>query len=306
MKKTLQRILAVCFCLPIAFSLTMPLLFPADGSDYDTLQPEYTGIQTISRVFFEDGRLYVCYSGFGCVNAYDADGGFLWAVNAPIDRWADYTLADGRLIIWDWDAYVFHSSDGTFLEKSDAQTLGLLSEEDEEEPPRLSGGYRYNAYEVFRQLPDGRELTIVDRPGWFYLTNFGLCWLISFSCGIGWFAVEYADKLRDFLRLERGLRPGTRKGRICVAYLKGKCAVQLLFAAADVLLALRGVDISIWSMAVVGHFIVSNGIIWNVLPTLEEGEEQRRLISFWKASDVVTLFAGILSILVANALLGNL
>lgn len=298
-RKWLERLFAVCFCIPIALALVTRVLCIRSNQDYDALQPELTAPDMIADVFYEEGRLYVCYNDASYVNVYDGEGSFLWAVSIPYERNIWFSLSDGKLTLSGAYDYVYDAADGTFLERREA-------EYDEEQVTPLGGGYSFDCYQVYREDPDGTRTTVVSRPGWYWLTNFGVCWLLSFTSGLAYFGVRYIDKVRAWLRMGRGAAITSRRGRICTGYLMAKCVVQLLFAGADVVLGAMGTDISIWLMPLGIHFILSCIIIWNVLEGCGGDAGEQAAFSFWKASDFVTFLAAFFSVIAANGLLGNL
>lgn len=305
MKKLLQPILAFLFAALILLGLGGRIFCIRDNQDYELLQPELVSPAAITGLFHEDGRLYVCYGEANWVNVYLEDGTFDWAVASPNARWTSFYLEEGTLILEGNERYIYDAADGTFLRRTELPEVydddGAWEGEWQEVP-----GYACDNYRVYQVAPDGSRTVLIDRPGWYYLTDLGVCVLLALCCGLGWWALEYLDRIRAVATIPRGVRLKTTRARLCCGYMIFKCILQTGFAVADVLLALRGRDISFWLMAVGVHFIATSAVIWNLLDNADAEADERTLLSFWKATDMVTFFLAFLSVILANLLLGNL
>ena len=308
-KKWLQVILAVVFQAVIVLALLTRVICIRDTKDYEQLQPELKAPDVIATVLHKPdlGQIYVCYNDASYVNVYTEDGTFLWAVSAPYLRNVYFTIRDEKLIIYNGDAYVYDAADGSFLELSDVDTLGLSHDTEEETTGEFEAGtFYYDAYQVYRGTANGEVETIVSRPWWYILTNFVLCWCIAFACAMGFLALRFFDKISAWWSVRREVQFDCKKARVILAYLCTTSVLQILFAAAVIIAAIYHLDISIGLMAVGIHFIVSNWVIWNSLDRIDADKDQQKVLRFWKAFEFATFVAAFFSIIVAQAILGNM
>lgn len=302
-KRFLQTTLVLLFCISILLSLGMRVLSVRDNKDYDVLQPELRFPDLISYFLYEESlaQIYVCYNDASYVNVYSEDGTFLWAVSAPYMRNISFSIQDGCLVLDGRDeAYIYDADEGKFLRRTEEHMEHTVIEH------MNTGFFSYDSFQVYRHLPDGNAITVVSRPLWYHIGNFGITWLTGFSCGLGYFALEYFEKIRNWYHARKSVPIQSTKARICILYLQLKCIIQLLFAIVDIVLGYIGTDISFYLMFVGIHFIISGIVIVNVLACDNADADQTKIYSFWKATDFVTFFAAFLSVIIANAFLGNL
>lgn len=289
-----EKIFFTIFAGAILVSLLTRLVCVRNTKDYDHLQPEYRFPDTIADVFRDPelGQIYVCYNDASYVNVYTEDGEFLWAVSAPYMRNVDFALLDGRLLM---NGFAYDAADGTFLELLDENTEILLPEWEEDD------AFSYDAYQVYR----GTEI-IVSRPGWYWVTNFGVCWCVAMGCGLVYGVIIFAAMFVQWWKSRKQARIEDRKARGILGYWKFKCALQGLWAIVNVAAACYGMDISIGTMPVVIHFIVSGWVLTNLFEKLELDEDQSSVIAFWYVCDWATAIITFVSVIVANVILGNL
>ena len=197
---------------------------------------------------------------------------------------------DGRLLM---NGYIYDAADGTFL--------GLLEEELELWLPEgQSGEFTFDAYQVYR----GEE-TVVDRPGWYWLTNFVVCWCIAMGSGLVYGGVIFAAMAVGWWRTRKQARIEKGKVRGVLGYWKFKCALQGIWPVANVIAACYGRDITIGTIAVVVHFVVSGWVLTNLFEKLDTDEDQDSVLAFWYVCDWATIIIAFASVLVAQAVLGN-
>lgn len=308
-KKWITALLFIVFQAAIIVALATRFICIRDTKDYDQLQPELKAPDVIATVLHKPdlGQIYVCYNDASYVNVYTEDGTFLWAVSTPYLRNVYFTIRDEKLIIYNGDAYVYDAADGSFLELSDMDTLGLSHDTQEESTGEFEAGtFYYDAYQVYRGTASGNVETIVSRPWWYMLTNFVFCWCVAFACAMGFLALRFFDKARAWHSVRKQVRFESRKAKVVLAYLRVTSVVQLLFAAGVILAAIFHCDISIGLMAVGVHFIVSNWVIWNILDSIDADKDQRKVLRFWKAFEFATFVAAFFSVVVAGMILGNI
>lgn len=118
------------FFAGILFSFICNGLSQNDNSEYDKALPEIDTFSAVSTVKcdFDNDRIYVCYEDAGCVNTYNFNGDFLWAVSIPSEKSgaADFYIVDNYLILNWYDAFYYDSLTGEFVKKVDSETFNDL------------------------------------------------------------------------------------------------------------------------------------------------------------------------------------
>ena len=119
-----KRILFVVFVLifftGIAIGLIGRSICTRDNENYQTVQVELFAPDEIATVLHDEDlhQIYVCYNDASYVNVYSEEGRFLWAVSTPYLRNVYFELSNNQLIVYNSaDAYIYDSSNGTFVEK---------------------------------------------------------------------------------------------------------------------------------------------------------------------------------------------
>lgn len=203
-KKPINYLMVVFFIL--CFLGIMQMLITANlitdnNQNYEKKQNEIKTFNTISYVIpdSENRLLYVCYNEATCVNVYDYEGNFQWAVSVPSNPKTNdviiFYIEEGKLTIkTTFYDYVYDSVTGQFIEKNDAKNYtipeteyidGFFSQEQDYDNNVRSQGFGYDGFDVFKTAPDGdAEYYIVNMPEWYFLIapEFGL--LIVILCGI--------------------------------------------------------------------------------------------------------------------------
>lgn len=165
----------------IALALIAGLLFGVRliaDSQYTNIKepktiPEVHAMEEVNDAFRDDERVYVFYQQIACVNVYDLDGKFLWAVHAPVGNYgaANAIYDDEFLYFYQDEVYTFRLSDG--------QLAGKLARTDDEEYPDDFGGIEmvddgdaengeiyFDDYSVYRGNVQGGFDLFVHRGGW--------------------------------------------------------------------------------------------------------------------------------------------
>ena len=286
-----EKVLSALFAGAIMVALLTRVACIRDTKDYDQLQPELRFPDVIADVLYDEelGQIYVCYNDASYVNVYTEDGEFLWAVSAPYMRNVDFALLDGRLLV---NSFVYDAADGTFLARLDEAI---------EIPYQELEGFSFDAYQVYR----GNE-TVVSRPGWYWLTHFVVCWCIAMGSGLLYGGIVFVAMFVQWCKTRKQARIEKGKGWGVLGYWKFKCALQGLWSVANVAAACYGRDITIGTIAVVVHFIVSGWVLTNLFEKLDMDEDQDSVLAFWYVCDWATVIVAFTSVLVAQAVLGNL
>ena len=125
--KILFPISVVLFMCSIVIGLLGHAFCTRSNDDYKSIQPESFVPDTIETVLEDENlkQIYVCYNDANCVNAYSDNGEFLWCVATPYMRNSYFELLDGKLIIYDGDAYIYDSQNGAFLGMENEETLDV-------------------------------------------------------------------------------------------------------------------------------------------------------------------------------------
>ena len=286
-----EKVLSALFAGAVMVALLTRVVCIRDTKNYDQLQPELRFPDVIADVLYDEdlGQVYVCYNDASYVNVYTEDGEFLWAVSTPYMRNVDFALLDGRLLV---NSFVYDAADGTFLERVDEAI---------EIPHQELEAFSFDAYQVYR----GSE-TVVSRPGWYWLTHFVVCWCIAMGSGLIYGGTFFVAMFVQWCKTRKQARIEKGKGRGVLGYWKFKCALQGIWSVANVIAACYGRDITIGTIAVVVHFIVSGWVLTNLFEKLDTDEEQDRVLAFWYVCDWATIIIAFASVLVAQAVLGNL
>lgn len=285
-----EKVFYAIFAGAILVALLTRLVCIRDTKNYDQLQPELRFPDVIADVLHDPelGQIYVCYNDASYVNVYTEDGEFRWAVSIPNFRNVDFALLDGRLLV---NSFVYDAADGTFLGRLD-EAIEIPYQELEE--------FSFDAYQVYR----GNE-TVVSRPGWYWLTNFVVCWVIAMGSGLVYGGVVFVAMAVGWWKTRKSVRIEKRKACGVLGYWKFKCALQSLWAVVNVAAACYGRDITVGTMVVGVHFIVSGWVLTNLLEKLDTDEDQDRVLAFWYVCDWATVILAFVSVLVAQVVLGN-
>ena len=288
-----EKVFYAIFAGAILVALLTRLVCIRDTKDYDQLQLELRFPDVIADVLHDPelGQIYVCYNDASYVNVYTENGEFLWAVSTPYQRNVDFALMDGKLLV---NGFVYDAANGAFLKLLDEETEILLPEWEEDEE------ISFDAYQVYR----GAE-TIVSRPGWYWLTNFVVCWCIAMGSGLVYGGVVFAAMAVGWWKTRKSVRIEKRKARAVLGYWKFKCALQSLWAVVNVAAACYGRDITIGTMVVGVHFIASGWVLTKLFEKLDTDGDQDIVILFWYVCDWATVILAFVSVLVAQAVLGN-
>ncbi len=146
--------------------------------DYMELRDEYISPDEIQAVIYDDDAelIYVGYKMSPCVNVYTCEGEFLWCVMTEYLGPCYYDVIDKSLIIYSTEtAYTYDSKKGSFVDKSEADTLELsyqyqgnyVSAEDINE-----GDICYDKHQVYVMSSVGSLNEIVVRPDWYALFDY--------------------------------------------------------------------------------------------------------------------------------------
>ena len=284
MKRILKRVLPVIFALSVMVGLLGRQLATRDTADYQSLQPEFTGVDTIETVMHdrEAGLIYVCYSDANFVNVYTESGEFCWAVGTPYIRGNCFCLQEGMLLIYgDGNVYCYDGRTGAFLKNAD---------EDEMELPYDSDATDQFTWDSFR-VWDGAGKLLVDRPGWYVIFDFFVTWCIAAVCGLGYGLLEFLDRGRE---AQAAAKKGKLTDRRARMYCTASMTMVVLHLGYGVAMLFHGffnplLMLGIFPITI--HFILS-GWIWQYRPDRWDlPVEEYAIVRFWRTANIASLIA---------------
>lgn len=209
-------VFAILFFFGIAYSFFCNYVFIADdNNDYKTTVSEVKTADTIDtvKVDAQNGLIYVCYIDATCVNTYDFEGNFKWAVSVPQIKAKGYTyfyLIENKLYIDNEDdVFVYDSTTGKYIERTYADELGLVDERDNFETYHQDDinrakecGITFDAYNVYITTKDNEQFAFVNKPLYVLLENYAVGWIIAFIGGIGLAIIAFISKIKIVKSLE--------------------------------------------------------------------------------------------------------
>ncbi len=313
-KRIVFTTLIAVFVLGIITGLIGRGMCVRNNRNYQVLQPELFAPDVISTVLYSENlqQLYVCYNDASYVNVYSINGNFLWAVSTPYLRNAYFELSADQLIIYNGDsAYFYSSSNGSFVKKEDADKYDLSYDWEQEYTSQFEAGtIVFDTYQVYKCEEDGSLTTIVSRPWWYWIFNYGVCLCFSFIGAIGIGIMIFLDSRRDYHNAKNDLKEKkdnkplvlNRKAKIILNYFRVATIIHLLYAVLDVLggIWLDGV-LCIGLLPLGIHFIISNAVLWNLLDDMKMSDRESKIIDYWKICEIGSFIIAFLSVIVAVA-----
>lgn len=315
-KKRMRTITIICFVMLFAgiiYSLICSKSYYHNNEYYDIKQPEintYCPIDTV-KTDLENKILYVCYDEPVCVNAYDFDGNFLWAIAVPRKEYSRgvtyFYLEDKKLVIErDADVYVYDAPTGDFIEKTYIEKLGIEGWRDTydiyhtDDLNKLNkAGFGFNSYNVFAIDSNGNPTDyIVENPDWYILTNDNWGFAIALIGVIGIFLISVFGTLKRLKKLPIDDKAIGKKARITATYLKILFSFLVAFSISDIFLSLFGLaNISIAIFPIAFIFVLSLIIVDILLKCFNEIE--KNLCGIWRGYCLLTFFLTILSVCIS-------
>lgn len=311
MKKSVYILRAILMILITGIILTVLLgraISIRDTQNYYDLQSELTAPDVIHSVLFdeEQKQLYVCYNDASYVNVYTEAGEFLWAVSTPYLRNAYFELRDGRLIIYNDDAYIYDSFDGTFIDRVSAGELELeYSFEAVSTDEFTEGEFYFDSYQVYRADAAGELSTVIARPWWHWCFNFGICTVAAFLDGIVLLLSFIPEKKRAF-RKPKPFKSANNSQNFIFNYFRITSVVHIVYAILDIISGFFGGILCPVIIPLGIHYIISCIILSNKLDRGRTSEEERAAVDFWRLISLVTFIAAFASVIAAACIVGQL
>lgn len=281
LKKTLRIILISIFILGFVLAFTGRILCIDSPKSYREKQDEIKKPEEISDVWVGADKIYLCYRMGTCVNVYDRDGEFLWAVSAPYMKNARFLLTETELIIFGKEAFVYDVENGGFKEVRDTDGLADALTPPEgggEELPPQAGDLIFNWYSVSELQADGSLKTLIDRPDWYWIFNFYMDLVISALAAMGVGIITLTEKAKAWAEVKESgtlTHPEAKSYRLAILITVG------VNAAATIL------NIFLCSTTVVAllstHFVIGGVIMYNLIENLSCTEYEKRMFDLLKA-----------------------
>ncbi len=281
LKKLLRVILVSIFILGFVLAFTGRILCIDSPKSYREKQEEIKKPEDISDVWVGADKIYLCFRMGTCVNVYDREGNFLWAVSAPYMKNARFLLTETELIIFGKEAFVYDVENGGFKEVRNTDGLAdalTPPEGDLEEQPPQAGDLIFNWYSVSELQEDGSAKTIIDRPDWYWIFNFYMDLVMSSLAAMGVGIITLTEKAKAWAEV---------KGSATIIHPEAKSYRLAILITVSVNLIATVLNIFLCSTTVVAllsaHFVIGGIIMYNLIENLSCTEYEKRMFDLLKA-----------------------
>ena len=315
-KKRIKIITIICFVMfftGILYSGICGKSYFHNNEYYDLKLPEintYCPIDTV-KTDAENEIMLVCYDEATCVNAYNFEGNFLWAISIPRQEYSRgvtyFYLDDDKLIIErDTDVYIYDAVSGDFIEKTYIEKLGIQSWRDTYEIYHTDDLKKLNDvlfdfdwYNIYKIDDNGNPTDyVLQKPDWYILTNDNWGFGITLIGAIGIFLISVFGALKGLKKIPVDERKIGKTARILSVYLKILFSFLIAFSIVDIFLALLSIaNIAIAIFPVAFVFMLSLIIVDILIKRFNDDE--KRLCGIWRNYCVFTFFITILSVIIA-------
>ena len=275
------------------------------NDNYKEIQPESFVPDTIETVLHDDNlkQIYVCYNDANCVNVYTEEGKFLWCVATPYMRNSYFELQDDKLIIYDGDAYIYDSQNGSFLGIENEENLDLsYNWEEEYNDELINGTYYFDFCQVYKVLADDTFEIIVSRPWWHCIFSFALCLCIGFLGAVGIGISILLEKMNDYIAAKKTVIFKLKKAKVIYKYFKITTFVHLIYTILNIVCAFYFDWLIIGIIPLALHMIISNIILWNMKDRLSCESDEMQVIDFWGTAEIGSFIIAFISVIIASAI----
>ena len=305
--KILFPISVVLFMCSIALGLFGRAVCIRSNDDYKSIQPESFVPDTIETVLHDENlkQLYVCYSDANCVNVYTEEGKFLWCVATPYMRNSYFELQDDKLIIYDGDAYIYDSQNGSFLGIENEENLDLnYNWEKEYTDHCIEGNFYFDNFQVYKASADGTLKVIISRPWWHHIFNYSLCLGIAFLGAAGIGISIFLEKKKDYDTVKKTVVFQNHKAKIIKNYFKATTIIHTVYTALNIICAFFTDWLIIGIIPLALHKIISSAILWNMKDRLSCKSEETQVIDFWGTTEIGSFVIAFISVNIASSIAG--
>ena len=303
--KILFPIFVALFLFGIALGLLGRAFCTRSNDNYTSIQPESFVPDTIETVLQDDDlkQIYVCYNDANCVNVYTEEGKFLWCVATPYMRNSYFELQDDKLIIYDGDAYIYNSQNGSFCGYENEENLDLDYNWEKEYVDQFTeGNFYFDSFQVYKANADGTLTTIVSRPWWHHIFDYSLCLGIGFLGAIGIGISAFLEEKKDYNAVKKTVVFKNRKARIIKDYFKITTIIHLTYFALNIICAFFTDWLIIGIIQLALHMIISNIILWNMKDRLSCKSEEMQVIDFWATTEFGSFVIAFISVIIASSI----
>ena len=246
--KIVISILIALFFIGIVYSFACNFAFIInDNEDYKRILPEIKTADTIDTVKIDNvnNLIYVFYSQASCINTYDFNGDFKWAVSVPYvkDRGISYFYLEDNLIYIDnkGEVYIYDSLSGEFVRKDYAEELGLVEKRDKFDELHEADikkakekGITFDIYNVYLENNDGSvKRYIVNKPFYVILQSDLIGFLISLISAFGISVVAFTNKVRLLRKIEINKNDIRISAKINRCFYIGVLMLYLIFGVSN-------------------------------------------------------------------------
>lgn len=295
------------FLCSIALGLLGRAFCTRSNDNYTSIQPESFVPDTIGTVLQDDDlkQIYVCYNDANCVNVYTEEGKFLWCVATPYMRNSYFELQDDKLIIYDGDAYIYDSQNGSFLGIENEENLNLNYDWEQKYDDQFKkGSFYFDSFQVYKANADGTLTTIVSRPWWYHIFDYSLCLGIAFLGAIGIGISIFLEKKKDYNAVKKTVVFENRKARIIKDYFKITTIIHSTYFALNIICAFFTDWLIIGIIPLALHMIISSIILWNMKDRLSCKSEEMQVIDFWGITEIGSFVIAFISVIIASSIAG--
>ena len=295
------------FLCSIALGLLGRAFCTRSNTNHTSIQPESFVPDTIKTVLQDDDlkQIYVCYNDANCVNVYTEEGKFLWCVATPYMRNSFFELQDNKLIIYDGDAYIYDSQNGSFLGLENEEKLNLTYDwETEYDYQFAEGDFYFDNFQVYKASADGTLDVIVSRPWWHHIFDYSLCLGIAFLGAIGIGISIFLEKKKDYNAVKKTVVFENRKAKIIKDYFRITTIVHSAYFALNIICAFFTAWLIIGIIPLALHMIISSIILHNMKDHLSCESDEMKTIDFWQVSEIGSFIIAFLSVIIASAIAG--
>lgn len=311
--KTLTIICFVMFFAGILYSVICGRSYIHNNEYYDLKLPEintFCPIDTV-KTDTENEIMLVCYDDATCVNAYNFDGSFLWAISIPRQEYSRgvtyfYIDNDKLIIERDSDVYIYNAVSGDFIEKTYIEKLGIESWRDTydiyhaDDLKKMNDAlFDFDWYNVYATDENGNPTDyIVKKPDWYILTNDNWGFGIALIGAIGIFLISVFGALKGLKKIPVDERKIGKTARVVSIYLKILFSFLIAFSIVDMFLALLSItNIAIAIFPIAFVFMLSLIVVDILIKRFNDDE--KRLCGIWRNYCVLTFFITILCVIIA-------
>ncbi len=305
--KILFPISVALFMCSIALGLFGRAFCIRSNNDYKSIQPESFVPDTIETVLHDENlkQIYVCYNDANCVNVYTEDGNFLWCVATPYMRNSFFELQDNKLIIYDGDAYIYDSQNGSFLGLENEEKLNLTyAWETEYDDQFAEGDFYFDSFQVYKASADGTLDVIISRPWWHHIFDYSLCLDIAFLGAIGIGISIFLEKKKEYNAVKKTVVFENRKAKIIKDYFRITTIVNSSYFVLNIICAFFTDWLIIGIIPLALHMIISSIILWNMKDRLSCKSDEMQVIDFWGTAEIGSFIIAFLSVIIASAIAG--